>query len=68
MLYPHIQMLVAPGVLVISDSERSPPGTKTGLQLWLLLEQAGLRGSGDLTFDCQTVLGTNRASSSELLS
>ena len=67
-LYPHIRTMVAPGVPVVSDSERSPLGTKTRLQLWLLLEQAELRGSGDLTFGCQTVPGTNRASSSELLS
>lgn len=47
-LYPHIRTLVAPGVPVVSDSERSPPEAKTGLQLWLLLERAGLRGSGAL--------------------
>lgn len=52
----------------VSDSERSPPGTKTGLQLRLLLEQTGLRGSGALTVGCQTVPGTNQAISSELLS
>lgn len=48
-LDPHVRTLVAPGVPVVSDSERSPPGAKTGLQLWLLLEQrAGLRGRGRL--------------------
>lgn len=51
-LYPHIRTLVAPGVPVVSDSERSPPGTKTGLQLWLLLGQAELRRSRTFTFGC----------------
>lgn len=51
-LYPHIRTLVAPGVPVVSDSERSPPGTKTGLQLWLLLGRAELRRSRTLTFGC----------------
>lgn len=65
-LYLHIRTLVAPGVPVVSDSERSPPGTKTGLQLWLLLDWTGLR-SGMLTIGCQKVPGTTQANCSELL-
>lgn len=59
-LYPHIRTVVAPGVPAVSDSERSPPGTKTGLQLWLLLEWTGLGGSRPLTFGCQTVLAPTK--------